>query len=174
MNLMEQIKFEEEIQFCLNIKVEEDGRLLYDKGLWKKVEPKLRAGWSNANAFDIISKVYFSENGWISSFTLQVDKKKASRLLTINIGDVKVEIAGEEVVAELGGVVNKNLNDVIADIRAGYLPRIMEELENIEKTQLQVDVCYAQLAVKKIKEELVIARYELKEAQEKLDKSTNV
>lgn len=166
---MEQIKLEAETKCYINFNVNEEGTLDYDKELWKIVEPKLRAGWSHANVFDIISKVYFSEKGWISKFTIEVDKKKPSQTLPIKIGDVKVEISGDKIIAEFGGVVSKNFNEIIADIREGYLPGIMEDFENLEKTQLSINLCYAQLKVKKIKDVLATATKKLKEAQDKLE-----
>lgn len=169
MDLFEQIKFEDETQCYMNFNVNDDGTLDYDRAKWKIVEPKLRCGWSKAHIFDILSRIVFGKTGWIKSFTLQVDKKRAGRSLTIKLGDVNVEISGDQVIVELGGVVNKNLNEIIQDVREGYLPRIMEEFENLDFVQLQVDVCYAQLKVRKCKDELAEARYELQETQEKLE-----
>lgn len=168
-NLMEQVKFEEDTLCYIKFNVNDDGTLDYDKELWKIVEPKLRVGGAQAHIFDILSKVYFSKNGWISSFTLQVDKKKPSRTLTIKLRDVNVELSGDEVIAEIGGVVNKNVTDVIKDIRTGYLPRIMEEFENLEKTQLKVDEAYAQMNLSRCEYELEMAKNKLKEAQKKIE-----
>lgn len=169
MNLMEQIRIEAEKQCYIKFNVNEDGTLDYDKEHWKLIEPKLRAGWSQAHIFDILSTIVFDKNALITKFTLEVDKKKPSRTLPIKIGDVKVEISGDEVVAEFGGVVNKNLKEIISDIRIGYLPRVMEEFEKSDITQLKVDVCYAQLRVTNCKEELETALSDLKEVQKKLE-----
>lgn len=169
MNLMEQVKFEEDTLCYLNFKVHEAGTLDYDKELWKIVEPKLRVGWAQSHMFNVLSQVKFSENGWIVEFSLKVTKKIPSRTLKHKLVDVEVECCVGDVVAELGGVVNKNINDVIKDIRTGYLPRIMEEFENLEKTQLKVDEAYAQMNLSRCEYELEMAKNKLKEAQKKIE-----
>lgn len=169
MNLMEQVKLEEETLCCMIFKVREDGTLDYDKKLWKIVEPKLRVGWAQSHMFNVLSQVKFSENGWIVEFSLKVTKKIPSIILKNKLVDVEVECCVGDVVAELGGVVNKNINDVIADIRAGYLPRIFEEFENLHLIRLKIDEAYAQMNLSRCEYELEMAKNKLKEAQKKIE-----
>ena len=49
------------------------------------------------------------------------------------------------------------------------MPRVMENFENSDITQLKVDVCFAQLRVKKCKDEYETALSDLKEVQKKLE-----
>ena len=172
--LMEQIEKETSTQCYIKFNVNDDGKLDYDKNVWKVVEPKICAGWGQSHIFDIISKVYISEDGLISKFTIEVDKKKPSRHLPKKLEDVEISVSGECIIAEFGGVVNKNFNDVISDIRVGYLPRIMEVFEQLERTQLSIDVAFAQLKINKYRKRLQMVMEELKEAQQKLEKSTKV
>lgn len=167
--LFEQIKEETETQCYIDFDVNEDGTLDYDKAHCKEVEPKLKTAWSKANVFDILSQVYINDNGRVYRFTLEVVKKMPARCLTMRLDEVEVQLFGDCVVAEFGGVVTKNLKEIITDIRTGYLPRVMEDFENSDITQLKVDVCLAQLRVKKCKDEYENALSDLKEVRKKLE-----
>lgn len=174
MKLLEQIQYEDDIPCVIYFEVNADGTLEYDREQWSKVEPKIRAGWAKSvNVFDILCTVNFTSRGWISKFSLEVDKKKPHQTLPIKPGDVKVKIFGDEVVAEFGGVVNKNINEIISDIRTGYLPCVMEDFENSDITQLMVDECYAQLRLTNCKEAFETALSDLKEVQKKLEEYKN-
>ena len=167
--LCEQIKEETETQCYIKFNVNEDGTLDYDKAHWKLIEIKLKKAWSQANVFDILSQVYINDNGWVYRFTLEVVKKMPSRFYPMRLDEVEVKLFGDCVVAEFGGVVTKNLKEIIGDIRTGYLPRVMQHFENADITQLKVDVCFAQLRVKKCKDEYENALSDLKEVQKNLE-----
>ena len=169
MKLLEQIEYEDNISCVISFEVNDDGTLEYDREQWSKVEPKIRAGWSKSvNVFDVLCTVYFTQRGWIKEFSFEVEKKKPARVLKVKTEDIAVEIQYDAVVAELGGLINKQFKSVIKDISEGFLPRILEEFEGDDLVQLKVDVAFAKLEVTKLKFELELAEHRLKEAVARL------
>lgn len=164
MNIFEQIEYEDFNCCKISIGVTAEGHLTYDRKKWKTVEAKLREAWSNANVFEISSQVSFNKDGLITAFTLASVKR----------GKIKPAVSemkyyNKVVYCEIGNQVTSKFHEVLDDIKRGYLPKLLEDFENIETTSFNVDIAYKTMQVKAIEEQLRMAKYELKIAKQKLE-----
>ena len=165
---MEQIKFEEEASCYISFDLTKEGKLVYDINQWKKVEGKLKSAWANGNVFDISCRIYFNTEGMITQFTMSSQKKGKVKKINTKLSEVEIEYSANRVFAEVGDIARAVLISILTDIRAGYLPRVLQELQSLDLTKMKVKLAYQQTKVHKLMETLRKEEEQLKKFRQQL------